>query len=85
VTLDIDEQELCKEKVEEIDPNIRLCRYKLTGSSEDASKIVEMSLASSSNPAFDLIKSKLEVHIFSFCCLGKLLMASSFTFSLECG
>ena len=61
MTLDIDEQELCKEKVEEIDPNIRLCRYKLTGSSEDASKIVEMSLASSSNPAFDLIKSKLEV------------------------
>jgi len=54
--------DLFHEKIEEIDPNIRLCQFRISGSAIDASRIIEKSL-SSSNPAFSLLQSKLEAVI----------------------
>lgn len=53
---DAEEQELCKERVGEIDPSLRFCKFNISGgSAEDISDLI-----ASHNPAFDALNAKLE-------------------------
>eukprot|EP01095_Lingulamoeba_sp_RSL-Kostka_P008041 TRINITY_DN2635_c2_g1_i1.p2 TRINITY_DN2635_c2_g1~~TRINITY_DN2635_c2_g1_i1.p2 ORF type:complete len:591 (-),score=191.67 TRINITY_DN2635_c2_g1_i1:2098-3870(-) len=53
-----EDSHLYSERIEELNPNIKLCEYNISGKHANVSDILEFQL--SNNPAFDLLKSKLE-------------------------
>lgn len=61
---DLEYQELCKQKVEEIDPNIRLCNYNLKGAKGSEAALRDLK-AESKGPGLDLLQSKLDVTILT--------------------
>lgn len=57
---DIDNQILCRERVEELEPSIRYCLHKVGESSLQTSELLD--LGKMEGPAFDQFQAKLEVH-----------------------
>lgn len=56
---DLDNQILCRERVEELEPSISYCRHKVGQSNLQASEL--LNIDDMEGPALDLFKSKLEV------------------------
>lgn len=56
---DLDNQILCRERVEELEPSIRYCLHKIGQSNLQASEL--LNIGDMEGPALDLFKSKLEV------------------------
>lgn len=56
---DLDNQVLCRERVEELEPSIRYCLHKIGESNLQASELVH--IGEIEGPALDLFKAKLEV------------------------
>ncbi|MBA0703652.1 hypothetical protein Golax_015961 [Gossypium laxum] len=59
---DVENQVLCRERVEELEPSIRYCLHKIGGSNLQASELLQ--IGEMEGPASDLFKSKLEVNGF---------------------
>ncbi|KHG05257.1 Signal recognition particle 68 kDa [Gossypium arboreum] len=55
---DLENQVLCRERVEELEPSIRYCLHKIGGSNLQASELLQ--IGEMEGPASDLFKSKLE-------------------------
>ncbi|MBA0604369.1 hypothetical protein Godav_017033 [Gossypium davidsonii] len=55
---DVENQVLCRERVEELEPSIRYCLHKIGGSNLQASELLQ--IGEMEGPASDLFKSKLE-------------------------
>lgn len=55
---DLDNQVLCRERVEELEPSIRYCLHKIGDSNLQASELVR--IGETEGPALDLFKAKLE-------------------------
>jgi signal recognition particle subunit SRP68 len=57
-----DQQLLCQERVEEIEPTIRYCKFNISqeGGSIDTESLVKMKSETESNQSLDLLKSKLD-------------------------
>lgn len=55
---DLDNQVLCRERVEELEPSIRYCLHKIGESNLQASELVQ--IGEMEGPALDLFKAKLE-------------------------
>ncbi|MBA0732114.1 hypothetical protein Gogos_016223 [Gossypium gossypioides] len=55
---DVENQVLCRERVEELEPSIRYCLHKIGGSNLQASELLQ--IGEIEGPASDLFKSKLE-------------------------
>lgn len=55
---DLDNQVLCRERVEELEPSIRYCLHKIGDSDLQASELVH--IGETEGPALDLFKAKLE-------------------------
>lgn len=62
---DLDNQVLCRERVEELEPSIRYCLHKIGQSNLQASELLQ--IGDVEGPALDLFKSKLEVGINFYC------------------
>ena len=62
---DLDNQVLCRERVEELEPSIRYCLHKIGQSNLQASELLQ--IGDVEGPALDLFKAKLEVGINFFC------------------
>lgn len=60
---DLDNQVLCRERVEELEPSIRYCLHKIGESNLQASELVH--IGEIEGPALDLFKAKLEVGLSS--------------------
>ena len=56
---DLENQVLCRERVEELEPHIRYCSHKIGESNLQASELAH--IGEIEGPALDLFKSKLEV------------------------
>jgi len=56
---DLDNQVLCRERVEELEPSIRYCLHKIGQSNLQASEL--LNIGDMEGPALDLFKAKLEV------------------------
>lgn len=56
---DVENQVLCRERVEELEPSIRYCLHKIGESNLQASELLH--IGEMEGPALDLFKSKLEV------------------------
>lgn len=56
---DLENQVLCRERVEELEPSIRYCLHKIGESNLQTSELV--SIGEMEGPALDLFKAKLEV------------------------
>ncbi|MBA0674124.1 hypothetical protein Goari_015736, partial [Gossypium aridum] len=56
---DVENQVLCRERVEELEPSIRYCLHKIGGSNLQASELLQ--IGEMEGPASDLFKSKLEM------------------------
>lgn len=56
---EVNHQVLCRQRVEEMEPNIRYCRYKM-GQTDMKSAVIRELSASQENPTLDLLHSKLE-------------------------
>lgn len=61
---DLDNQILCRERVEELEPSIRYCLHKIGQSNLQASELLH--IGDMEGPALDLFKAKLEVSMDSF-------------------
>ncbi|XVF54774.1 hypothetical protein PTKIN_Ptkin05aG0208900 [Pterospermum kingtungense] len=55
---DVENQVLCRERVEELEPSIRYCLHKIGGSNLQTSELLQ--IGEMEGPALDLFKSKLE-------------------------
>ncbi|KAE8672278.1 Signal recognition particle-related / SRP-related isoform 3 [Hibiscus syriacus] len=55
---DVENQVLCRERVEELEPSIRYCLHKIGGSNLQTSELLQ--IGEMEGPAMDLFKSKLE-------------------------
>lgn len=55
---DVENQVLCRQRVEEMDPNIRYCLYKMGKSNIQGSELLDLS--TQEGPAMDLLRDKLE-------------------------
>lgn len=55
---DIENQVLCRQRVEELEPNIRYCLYKMGQSNIESSELLDLS--TQEGPALDLLQAKLE-------------------------
>lgn len=62
---DLDNQVLCRERVEELEPSIRYCLHKIGQSNLQASEL--LNIGDMEGPALDLFKAKLEVGINFIC------------------
>ena len=58
---DLENQVLCRERVEELEPNIRYCLHKIGKSNLQASELLQ--IGEMEGPALDLFKAKLEVSL----------------------
>lgn len=58
----IENQVLCRERVEELEPSIRYCLHKVGESKLQTSELLD--IGEMEGPALDLFKSKLEVDLF---------------------
>ena len=68
---DLDNQVLCRERVEELEPSIRYCLHKIGRSNLQASELLH--IGDMEGPALDLFKAKLEVGIYFLCInIGKM-------------
>lgn len=56
---DLENQVLCRERVEELEPSIRYCLHKIGKSNLQASELLH--IGEMEGPALDLFKAKLEV------------------------
>lgn len=56
---DVENQVLCRQRVEELDPSIRYCSYKMGNSNIQGSDLLDLS--TQEGPGLDLLQSKLEV------------------------
>lgn len=61
---DLENQVLCRERVEELEPSIRYCLHKVGESNLQASELLQ--IGEMEGPALDLFKAKLEVGLVSF-------------------
>ena len=61
---DLDNQVLCRERVEELEPSIRYCLHKIGQSNLQASELLH--IGDMEGPALDLFKAKLEVGLDFF-------------------
>lgn len=61
---DIENQVLCRERVEELEPSIRYCLHKVGESSLQTSELLDIGKIEE-GPALDLFKAKLEVSFAS--------------------
>ena len=59
---DVENQVLCHERVEELEPSIRYCLHKIGESNLQTSELLQ--IGEMEGPALDLFKSKLEVSSF---------------------
>ena len=59
---DLENQVLCRERVEELEPSIRYCLHKVGESNIKTSELVQ--IGEMEGPALDLFKAKLEVSLF---------------------
>lgn len=59
---DLENQVLCRERVEELEPSIRYCLHKVGESNLQTSELVQ--IGEMEGPALDLFKAKLEVSLF---------------------
>lgn len=59
---DLENQVLCRERVEELEPSIRYCLHKIGESNLQTSELVQ--IGETEGPALDLFKAKLEVSPF---------------------
>lgn len=57
------QQELCKERVSEIEPTIRFCNFNLGQSGNDTEMVKKILLETEATHAQDMLKSKLDVRI----------------------
>jgi signal recognition particle subunit SRP68 len=55
----VEQQVLCRERVEELEPSIRYCKYKSSGSGVQKEELSELS--NQEGPGMDILQSKLEV------------------------
>lgn len=60
---DIENQVLCRERVEELEPSVRYCLHKVGESSLQTSELLD--IGKMEGPALDLFKAKLEVSFVS--------------------
>lgn len=58
---DLENQVICRERVEELEPSIRYCLHKISKSNLQASELLQ--IGEMEGPAMDLFKSKLEVSV----------------------
>lgn len=58
---DLENQVLCRERVEELEPSIRYCRHKIGESNLQTSELLQ--IGEVEGPALDLFKAKLEVRL----------------------
>lgn len=58
---DLENQVLCRERVEELEPSIRYCLHKIGKSNLQTSELLQ--IGEMEGPALDLFKAKIEVHI----------------------
>ena len=58
---DLENQLLCRERVEELEPSIRYCLHKIGQSNLQASELLQ--IGEMEGPALDLFRSKLEVNL----------------------
>lgn len=58
---DVENQVLCRERVEELEPSIRYCLHKIGESNVKTSELLQ--IGEMEGPALDLFKSKLEVSL----------------------
>jgi len=58
---DLENQVLCRERVEELEPSIRYCLHKIGESNLQASELLQ--IGEMEGPALDLFKAKLEVSL----------------------
>ncbi len=56
---DVENQVLCRQRLEELDPSIRYCNYKMGLSNIQGSDLLDLS--TQDGPGLDLLQSKLEV------------------------
>lgn len=56
---DLENQVLCRERVEELEPSIRYCLHKIGESNVKTSELLQ--IGEMEGPALDLFKAKLEV------------------------
>jgi len=56
---DLENQVLCRERVEELEPSVRYCRHKIGESNLKTSELLQ--IGEMEGPALDLFKAKLEV------------------------
>lgn len=61
---DLENQVLCRERVEELEPSIRYCLHKIGKSDLQASELLH--IGEMEGPALDLFKAKLEVCLLAF-------------------
>lgn len=61
---DLENQVLCRERVEELEPSIRYCLHKIGKSNLQASELLH--IGEMEGPALDLFKAKLEVFLLAF-------------------
>lgn len=61
---DLENQVLCRERVEELEPSIRYCMHKLGESNLPTSELLH--IGEMEGPALDLFKAKLEVSMMLF-------------------
>lgn len=62
---DLDNQILCRERVEELEPSIRYCLHKIGESNLQTSELLQ--IGEMEGPALDLFKAKLEVRFLYTC------------------
>jgi hypothetical protein len=62
---DLDNQVLCRERVEELEPSIRYCLHKIGQSNLQTSEL--LNIGDMEGPALDLFKAKLEVGTYTIC------------------
>ena len=58
---DLENQVLCRERVEELEPSIKYCLHKIGESNLQASELLK--IGEMEGPALDLFKAKLEVSL----------------------
>jgi hypothetical protein len=78
---DLENQVLCRERVEELEPSVRYCRHKIGESNLKTSELLQ--IGEMEGPALDLFKAKLEVSMVIYqnlcmtCFFSLLLSVSS--------
>lgn len=58
---DLENQVLCRERVEELEPSVRYCQIKIGKSNLQTSELLQ--IGEMEGPALDLFKAKIEVRI----------------------